>query len=38
MTMERAAKQNGASFVKSLLNAWSWLFLVLILGFFEIYP
>ena len=29
--MERAAKQNGASFVKSLLNAWSWLFLVLIL-------
>ncbi len=35
--MERAAKQNGASFVKSLLNAWSWLFLVLILGFFEIY-
>lgn len=29
--------ENGASFVKSLLNAWSWLFLVLILGFFEIY-
>lgn len=27
----------GASFVRSLLNAWSWLFLVLILGFFEIY-
>ncbi len=27
----------GASFVKSLLNAWSWLFLILILGFFEIY-
>lgn len=27
----------GASFLKSLLNAWSWLFLILILGFFEIY-
>jgi predicted ABC-type sugar transport system permease subunit len=27
----------GASFVRSLLNAWSWLFLILILGFFEIY-
>lgn len=27
----------GASFLRSLLNAWSWLFLVLILGFFEIY-
>lgn len=28
---------NGASFLKSLLNAWSWLFLFLILSFFEIY-
>ncbi|MEM7710932.1 MAG: ribose ABC transporter [Pseudomonadota bacterium] len=27
----------GASILKPLLNAWSWLFLVLILGFFEIY-
>lgn len=27
----------GTSFLRSLLNAWSWLFLVLILGFFEIY-
>lgn len=30
-------KKAGASFVRSLLNAWSWLFLALILGFFEIY-
>ena len=37
MTMEQVAKQKGTSFVKSLLNAWSWLFLALILGFFEIY-
>lgn len=29
--------KNGISFVRSLLNAWSWLFLILILGFFEIY-
>lgn len=29
--------KTGASFVRSLLNAWSWLFLALILGFFEIY-
>ncbi|GAA4223933.1 ABC transporter permease [Sagittula sp. NFXS13] len=28
---------NGFSFVKTLLNAWSWLFLALILAFFEIY-
>ena len=28
---------NGTSFLKSLLAAWSWLFLILILGFFEIY-
>lgn len=35
--MEQVAKQKGTSFVKSLLNAWSWLFLALILGFFEIY-
>lgn len=31
------ANNKGTSFVKSLLNAWSWLFLILILGFFEIY-
>ena len=31
------AKNKGASFLKSLLNAWSWLFLILILGFFELY-
>ena len=35
--MESVAQNKGASFVKSLLNAWSWLFLILILGFFEIY-
>lgn len=35
--MESAAQNNGTSFVKSLLNAWSWLFLILILAFFEIY-
>lgn len=29
--------KSGASFLRSLLNAWSWLFLILILGFFEIY-
>ena len=27
----------GTSFVRSLLDAWSWLFLILILAFFEIY-
>lgn len=27
----------GTSILRSLLNAWSWLFLVLILAFFEIY-
>lgn len=32
-----ANQKTGASFLRSLLNAWSWLFLVLILGFFEIY-
>lgn len=32
-----AYQKSGASFLRSLLNAWSWLFLVLILGFFEIY-
>lgn len=30
-------ENNGTSFLKSLLNAWSWLFLILILAFFEIY-
>ncbi len=30
-------ENNGTSFLKSLLNAWSWLFLILILGFFELY-
>lgn len=35
--MDTASKTTGASFVKSLLSAWSWLFLILILGFFEIY-
>lgn len=30
-------QKTGASFLRSLLNAWSWLFLALILGFFEIY-
>lgn len=34
---QAAPKKDGTSFVKSLLNAWSWLFLILILGFFEIY-
>lgn len=37
MTNTDMSKTKGASFVKSLLNAWSWLFLVIILGFFEIY-
>lgn len=32
-----ATPKTGASFLKSLLNAWSWLFLILILGFFELY-
>lgn len=32
-----ANKPGRTSFVRSLLNAWSWLFLILILGFFEIY-
>lgn len=31
------AENNGTSFLKSLLNAWSWLFLIIILGFFELY-
>ncbi len=31
------SKPGGASLLRSLLNAWSWLFLILILGFFEIY-
>ncbi|UUP18216.1 ABC transporter permease [Nitratireductor thuwali] len=31
------SENNGTSFLKSLLNAWSWLFLILILGFFELY-
>lgn len=31
------AKEKGTSLLKSLLNAWSWLFLILILGFFELY-
>ncbi|PRY85058.1 ABC transporter permease [Donghicola tyrosinivorans] len=30
-------QKTGTSLLRSLLNAWSWLFLVLILGFFEIY-
>ncbi len=37
MTATEANTRAGASLVKSLLNAWSWLFLILILGFFEIY-
>lgn len=32
-----ASNTKGASLAKSLLNAWSWLFLILIVGFFEIY-
>lgn len=31
------ADKNGTSLLRSLFNAWSWLFLILILGFFEIY-
>ncbi|TPW30263.1 ABC transporter permease [Pararhizobium mangrovi] len=31
------ANTNGASVLKPLLNAWSWLFLAIILIFFEIY-
>lgn len=30
-------QKTGASILRSLLSAWSWLFLALILGFFEIY-
>ncbi len=30
-------ENKGTSLLKSLLNAWSWLFLILILAFFEIY-
>ncbi len=37
MKMDEMKNKTGASFVRSLLNAWSWLFLILILGFFEIY-
>lgn len=37
MTATRANPRAGASLVKSLLNAWSWLFLILILAFFETY-
>ncbi|KPP86334.1 MAG: ABC-type monosaccharide uptake system permease component [Rhodobacteraceae bacterium HLUCCA08] len=35
--MGTTQRTRGASFVRSLLDAWSWLFLILILGFFEIY-
>ncbi len=35
--MSMNASANGASFWKPLLNLWSWLFLALILVFFEIY-
>lgn len=35
--MSETSKKKGTSILRSLLNAWSWLFLVLILGFFEIY-
>jgi ribose transport system permease protein len=30
-------RPGGAAFARSLLNAWSWLFLALIVAFFEIY-
>ncbi|WP_245544274.1 ABC transporter permease [Oceanicola granulosus] len=35
--MSTTKRNGGASFLRSLLNAWSWLFLILILAFFEIY-
>ena len=35
--MSDTQNKTGASFVRSLLDAWSWLFLILILAFFEIY-
>jgi len=35
--VDAKSKPGEASFLRSLLNAWSWLFLILILGFFEIY-
>ncbi|EAR51806.1 ribose ABC transporter, permease protein [Oceanicola granulosus HTCC2516] len=37
MSMSTTKRNGGASFLRSLLNAWSWLFLILILAFFEIY-
>ncbi|MEM1431582.1 MAG: ABC transporter permease [Pseudomonadota bacterium] len=35
--MANATPKAGASFLKPLLNAWSWLFLIGILVFFEVY-
>lgn len=32
-----ARNTNGPSFMKALLNAWSWFFLAIILAFFEVY-
>ena len=37
MSHADASRSGGASILKPLLNAWSWLFLVLIVAFFEIY-
>lgn len=37
MSMAESSTKSGTSFVRSLLDAWSWLFLILILAFFEIY-
>lgn len=38
MSMTETSERNtGASFLKPLLSAWSWLFLVAIIAFFEIY-
>jgi ribose transport system permease protein len=37
MSMAETSKNSGASFVKPLLSAWSWLFLIGIVTFFEIY-
>ncbi len=35
--MAETSKNSGASFVKPLLSAWSWLFLIGIVAFFEVY-
>ena len=37
MSTSAAETTRGTSFLRSLLEAWSWLFLILILAFFEIY-